>query len=66
MYKLNKFELWFNGSKVGEDTSGTPPLGLSKLAFDRGDGGSDFYGKVKQLQVYDTSLSDTQLAALTS
>ena len=66
LYKLNKFELWFNGSKVGEDTSGTPPLGLSKLAFDRGDGGSDFYGKVKQLQVYDTSLSDTQLAALTS
>jgi hypothetical protein len=65
LYKLNKFELWFNGSKVGEDTSGTPPLGLSKLALSRGDVLSPFFGKVKQLQVYKTALTDNQLIQLT-
>ena len=39
---------------------------LTELKLEDGAGGNNFYGKVKQLQVYDTSLSDTQLAALTS
>ena len=39
---------------------------LSELKTEDGAGGSDFYGKVKQLQVYKTALTDTQLAALTS
>ena len=43
-------------------TSGT----LNKFSFDRGDGSNPLFSKVKQLQVYDTALTDTQLAALTS
>jgi len=65
-YKNNDFALWVNGVEVGTDLIGVIPTGLNKLSFDDGNGSSDFYGKVKQLQVYDTSLSDTQLAALTS
>ena len=66
LYKSNKFELWANGFKLGEDTSGTPPSGINKLSFDRGDGLSDFYGKCKTVAVFKEALSDTELACLTS
>ena len=68
VWKENRFELWIDGYKVDEDLSGsTPATGtLNKLSFSNNAGSRNFYGKVKQLQVYDTSLSDTQLAALTS
>ena len=65
-YKVNDFALWVNGVEVATDISGSTPIGLNKLAFDDGGGGGNFYGKVKQLQVYDTALTDTQLAALTT
>ena len=67
-YKLNDYSLWVDGVEVGSYTSGSsfPADTLNSLALDDGGGSSKFYGKVKQLQVYDTSLSDTQLAALTS
>ena len=65
-YKLNDFALWVNGVEVATDTSGITPIGLNKLSFNNGAGSFDFYGKVKQLQVYNTALTDTQLAALTS
>ena len=65
-YKVNDFALWVNGVEVATDISGSTPIGLNKLAFDDGGGGGNFYGKVKQLQVYKTALTDTQLAALTS
>jgi len=38
---------------------------LDSISFDLG-GGSDFYGKAKQLQYFDTILADTQLEQLTS
>jgi hypothetical protein len=74
-WKVNDFAVWVNGVEVATDTSGTAPIGLSQISFDRGDGTQNFFGKVKQLQVYDTALggspydatlSDTRLAALTS
>jgi len=67
-FKGNDFALWINGVEVATDSSGsTYSIGtLNTLSFDRGDGGIDFFGKVKQLQVYKTALTDTQLAALTS
>ena len=65
-YKLNDFALWVNGVEVATDTSGITPIGLNKLSFNNGSGSFDFFGKVKQLQVYNTALTDTQLAALTS
>ena len=66
LYKSNQFELWSNGFKVGEDTSGTPPSGINELSFDRGDGGSDFYGKTKEIGYYDEVLTDLELETLTS
>ena len=40
--------------------------GLSKLSFNRGDSGSPFYGKVKDLRVYKTILTDSELTTLTT
>ena len=64
-YKLNDFALWVNGVEVATDTSGNTPIGLNKLSFHNGAGSFDFYGKVKQLQVYKTALTDNQLIQLT-
>jgi hypothetical protein len=41
------------------------PVGLNELALDVANN-LPFYGKVKQLQVYDTALTDTELATLTT
>ena len=67
-YSSANIKFYVNGNPIG--TINTPTLWtadtLNRLGLDDGGGGYPFYGKVKQLQVYDTSLSDTQLAALTS
>jgi len=67
-YKLNDFALWVNGVEVDTDSSGiTPSSGVfNKLSFNTGSGAAPFYGKVKQLQVYPTALTDTELTALTT
>jgi len=65
-YKQNDFVLWVNGFKVGQDTIGTVPIGLSELAYDDGGGGSPFYSSTKQIQYFPTALSDEELALLTS
>ena len=66
VWAVNRFELWIDGFKRAEDLSGIAPIGLNEISFSRASNVSPFYGKVKQLQVYDTALSPTQLAALTS
>ena len=68
LYKENDFSVFINGIKVLTDTVGTTfSVGtLNTLAFDGGDGGSDFYGKTKALAVYKTALTDEQLTALTT
>ena len=65
-YKQDDFKLWINGVEVLTDTSGTTPTGLSELAFDDGAGNSDFYGKVRNVQVFTEALTDEQLQKLTS
>ena len=65
-YKENDFSIWINGVERGTDTSGTTPTSMNRLALDNGSGSENLFGKVKQLQVYTTALTDTQLAALTS
>ena len=65
-YKLNDFAVFINGTEEYTLTSGAIPIGLNRLAFDRGDGGTPFYAKVKQLQVFKTALSDSELATLTT
>ena len=67
-YKENDFALWVNGTEVDTDSSGTTFTSdtLNKLSFDRADGVAPFFGKVKQLQVFKTALTDTELATLTT
>jgi len=65
-YKNNDFSFWVNGIKVGTSTSGLAPIGLSELAFDNGSGGANFYGKTRELQYFDSALTDAQLETLTS
>jgi len=70
VWKANRFELWQNGSKISEDTSGTTPSAGTfneiNLSSELGNGAEPYEGELKQLQVYKTALTDTQLAALTS
>ena len=64
-YKENDLKLYVNGLLADIDTSATMPTGLSELAFDNGVGGANFYGRVKRLSVYNSALSDLELATLT-
>ena len=65
-YKLNDFSLWINGFLIKTDLSGLTPIGLSELAFDKGDSTNNFYGKTRELQYFDSALTDAQLETLTS
>ena len=64
-WKENDFAVWINGVEIGSDTSGLAPIGLNTLKFSAPTGSNNFAGKVKQLQVYDTALTDEQLLQLT-
>jgi hypothetical protein len=65
-YKLNDCALWVNGFEVATDTSATMPVGLQKYDFDNSGGGLPFYGNTKQIQYFDTALTDIELEELTS
>ena len=66
-YKENDFSMWVNGVEIHTDTSGAAPIGLNRLGFDNStDGVVPFHGKVKDLRVYTTALSDEDLQYLTS
>jgi hypothetical protein len=64
-YKSGDYSLFVNGTKKATTTSGNLPTGLNQLAFDDG-AYNDFYGKVKNIQVYNTALTDAELIELTS
>ena len=68
VYKLNRFELWVSGFKVGENTNGTlnPEGTFTKLSFLRGASQLPFYGKTKEIGYYNTALTDLELETLTS
>jgi hypothetical protein len=65
-YKANDFKIYANGLLIASDTSGAAPTGLNTLGLDRGDGGDNFYGNLKDLKLYNTALTDAELIALTS
>ena len=64
-YKVNDVKVFINGSLEATITNVAMPVGLNTLSFDRGNNLLPFFGKVKQLQVYDTALTDNQLIQLT-
>ena len=65
-YKSGDIALWVNGVEVLTKTNTISLTGLNKISFDYGNGTYSFFGKVKQLQVYNTALTDAQLTSLTS
>ena len=67
-WKVNDFAVWSNGTEVITDTSGTTFSSgtLNTISFEGATGGNNLFGKVKQLQVYKTALTDAQLTSLTS
>jgi hypothetical protein len=65
-YKVNDIGLWINGFEVGIDTIATMPSGLNELAFDNSVGTENFYGNTKQLQYYNSALTESELEQLTS
>ena len=65
-YKSGNNELFVNGVKVDDNTDTfTFTSSLSEINFDE-DGGSPFYGKTKQIQYYNTALTDQELITLTT
>jgi len=67
-YKANDFAFWVNGVEVKTYLGGTTFASntLNKLALSNGSNSDIFFGKVKQLQVYNTALTDAQLTSLTT
>jgi len=66
MWKLNDYKLYYNGAELWSDTSASvyPTGTLNNLEFKNQN--TPFEGKVKQLQVYKTALTDSELATLTT
>jgi hypothetical protein len=65
-YKSNEGKVFVNGSQVGTtDTSVTTPTGIDQLDL-KFSTGFDFNSIVKDLKVYNTALSDSELQQLTS
>ena len=65
-YKINDISLWINGFELRTDTNATMPIGLNELLFNGNNGVEPFYGKTKQVQYFDSALTDSELETLTS
>jgi len=65
-YKSGDIALWVNGVEVVTKTNTISLSGLNKISFGYGNDTFPFFGKIKQLQVYKTALTDAQLTSLTS
>jgi hypothetical protein len=65
-YKTNDVSFYVNGFELYKDTFATMPIGLTQLRFSRKGGSLPFYGKTKQIQYYDSALTDSELEQLTS
>lgn len=65
-YNATAPKLFVNGILRETETAMTAISGLNEIAFDNGIGTNNFYGKVKQLMVFNTALSDSELEELTS
>ena len=67
LYKANQFELWVDGSKRAEDTSGsTFSTGtLNDLSFEQSNASDKLRAKVKDVRYYDTDgMSNTEITNL--
>jgi hypothetical protein len=68
-YKINDIAFFVNGVKVGTDTTALNFTELNSLDFNIGtavSGASPLYGNVKQVLVFNSYLSDSEIITLTS
>ncbi len=65
-WKLDDFALWVNGIKRDSDSLGAIPPNLDTFQFDNGIGGTEWHGKLKDIRVYKTALTDAELTELTT
>ena len=66
-WKNNNSQLWLNGVKINEDLTSQTPNNLQSLFLSNENGGASFlHGKLKNLQVFNTTLSDAELQTLTT
>ena len=66
-YKANNFSAWVNGSQVLTDTSGSSFAAgtLTTLELNRPDGANNFYGKIRDIRVYNTKeMTDSEVDIL--
>jgi len=63
-YKQNDFALWVNGVEALTDTSGNAPIGMDELSLSYS--GTEFKGNIKQIQYFDSVLTDAELQTLTT
>jgi len=65
-YKQDDVSIYINGFLILSSNNCDTPLNLSELAFDDGQGLEPFYGNTKQIQYYNSALTDSELEQLTS
>ena len=65
-YKSNDIGLWLNGYELAVNTQTISLSGLNELEGAYGSGSFPFYGSAKQIQYYDSALTDSELETLTS
>jgi len=70
VWALNRFEVWQNGIKVLEDTSGSTPIAGTfnqvNLGSELGNASENFEGELKALAVFKEALTDAELECLTT
>jgi hypothetical protein len=64
-YKTNDFAFYINGTQIGTDTSGLVPA-CDDIKFSRYNGTATANQKINQVLLFDTRLSNTDLATLTT
>ena len=67
LYKTNRFEFWYNGFLVDSALIGSvySPNALDTATFSATSGVVPFYGNTKQLQYYNSALTDSELETIT-
>lgn len=67
-YKANDIAIWVDGFEVNSGNSFSAPTSLNRIDFYNpfNTGQDNFYGKTRELQYFDSVLTDAQLETLTS
>ena len=67
-YEADSFKMFVNGVLEATDTSGSVNAAntFDTIKSDRGDGGDKYLGRIKQLVVFPTALTDSECIALTT